>query len=194
MLRKRAQNMIQELADEHDSLAVLPGFKKFFDRLAAKLRLQNIMKVLFTEQIEPVAADAAQQRRGQRPIDRVIDRPGNRQPGHSCTARPALGKTLRVPREKPDRPQRAQLEQRAFDAPVSYGARLRFAANAIRIGSWVSHCLRTLPANANESYRPASGRSCKVKPICSERLNNDLHPKSFHSGSSVQPPPASTPR
>ncbi len=103
--------MIQELADEHNSLAALPCFEQFLDSLVAKLRLQHVVKILLAEKVQPVAADASQQRvqqpSGKRPVCRIIYRPGHRQPRHSCAARPALGKTLRVPRKKAHRPQRA---------------------------------------------------------------------------------------
>src|SRR5208282_410853 len=39
VLRQRPQNMIQELSDKYNPLAVLPRLKQFLDRLAAKLWL-----------------------------------------------------------------------------------------------------------------------------------------------------------
>jgi hypothetical protein len=105
MLRQRPQNMIQELADKHNSLAVLPRFEQFLDSLAAKLRLQHVVKILLAEEVQPVAANASQQRveqsRGERPVYRIIDGPGNRYPRDSRSTPPALRKTLRVPRKKP---------------------------------------------------------------------------------------------
>src|SRR5580704_13571073 len=47
--------------------------------------------------------------------------------------------------------------------------------------------------SAIRNNRPSSGRCCKVKHICAESLNNDSHPKLFHSGPDAKQPSASTP-
>ena len=81
MLRQRPQNMIQKLPDEHNPLAVLHRVEQFLNGLAPKLRLQHVVKILFAQKIQPVAADSSQQRvqqpRRKRPVYRVIDRAGS---------------------------------------------------------------------------------------------------------------------
>ena len=149
MIRRRgaapaAAKCDRELADKHNPLAALRRVEQFLDSLAAKLRLQYIMKIFLAEKVQSVAANASQQRvqqsRGKRPVYRVIDGPGNRYPRDSRSTPPALRKALRIPSKKPHRAHSPQLQQRAFDAPVSRRARRRrIAGRAFRVVSWVRH-------------------------------------------------------
>src|SRR5207244_4254395 len=53
--------VFQELANQDDAFAVANRFDQLLSSLAAQLRLQDIVKVLFAEEVEAIAADAPKQ-------------------------------------------------------------------------------------------------------------------------------------
>src|SRR5438445_9120695 len=121
MMRQGTKYIFQELSNQDDTVAVAKRFDQLFGGLAAQLRFQNVLKVLFAEEIQAVAADSAEQSvqeaRCKRAAREVGERPRQRHGCHARAARPALGKTLRVPSEESDRAHGAELEQGAFRAP-----------------------------------------------------------------------------
>jgi len=94
MIGQRAKNAFKELPDKNDSLTAANRFDQFLDGLAAQLRLQNVEEVFLAEEIQSIAADAAEQgvqkARGKRAVGGVRERPRERHPGHAQAARPAL--------------------------------------------------------------------------------------------------------
>src|SRR5207302_2010407 len=60
MVRQRAKNVFQQLPNQHDLVALTNGRHDLFHCLAAELWLQDVMKILFAEQVQPVAADSPQ--------------------------------------------------------------------------------------------------------------------------------------
>jgi len=112
---KRAQNVFQGLANKHDRLAGSQSLLQFLDGSPPKLRLQNILKVLFAQQIEAIPSDFAQEhmkeasRKG--PTGDISERTEEHHRGHASTALPTLGKTLRVPGEESNLAQGAQFQQ-----------------------------------------------------------------------------------
>ncbi len=79
------------------------------------------MEVLLSQQVQTVAADAAQQcmqdARGQNPVAGVQHRPYQRLEEQAAPARPALCKCMRVPGEIGHRPHRGQVGHAAFNPP-----------------------------------------------------------------------------
>src|SRR5216684_5206891 len=61
MVRQRPKNVFEKLPDQDDALAVAYCFEQVFGGLAAQLRLQDVVKVLFAEKIQAIAADPPQQ-------------------------------------------------------------------------------------------------------------------------------------
>jgi hypothetical protein len=163
--------MVEELSDQDDPLTAANGFDNFFGRFTAKLRPEDVLKILFAQKIEPVLTDAAQQgvqkARGEGAVGGVGKRPRQRHPGHPGATRPALGKALRVPSEKPDRAQRTHFEQRTFDAPVGHLARF-CRASAYRIG-WKSRHARSDDSKAHATR--ISPRSPTLR-CCTFSLND----------------------
>src|SRR5260370_23966612 len=58
VFRKRPQNMLQPLPDENNAFAAANSVNQFFGGFPAELRLQNVVKIFFTKQIEAVPAGA----------------------------------------------------------------------------------------------------------------------------------------
>src|SRR5580700_9803304 len=55
----------------------------------------------------------------------------------------------------------------------------QYVAGRVAVSPFTRFELEAGSAIAIGNSRPLPGRSCKVKQICSESLNNDSHPKSF---------------
>ena len=119
--RQRTHHVVEALADQHDGLAHRERFLQLFHASALELRPQDIVEILFAEKVKAVAADAAEQRvqkpRRKNAVRSVSHRAQKPHQAHASAPGPALGKTLRVPGEIPDRAKSAQLEQTAFHAP-----------------------------------------------------------------------------
>src|SRR5260370_40461315 len=85
-------------------------------------RLQKIFEIFFTEQIETIAGNAAQQHieqaSGACSPQKVSDRTKQRHHSHTGATPPAFGKALRVPGKESDLTKSAELQKRAFDAPI----------------------------------------------------------------------------
>lgn len=147
MLRQRPQNVVQQLPDKYNSFPTLNRPEKLFNSLFAQLRLQYVVKILFPKQIEPVSADASQKRvqepRGKCSVCCISKGPCESHRRHASTARPSFGKALRVPGEESHWAQGAQLEQRAFHAPIRCWPPGSIGGNAHRVVSWISHRYRT---------------------------------------------------
>ena len=62
VLRQRPHDVIQALADEDDLPILGHPFAQLRHAFAAELTLQHVLEVFFAEQIQTVAAHAAQQR------------------------------------------------------------------------------------------------------------------------------------
>lgn len=104
MLRKRAHDVVEALADEHDPFAVRQGALKLFDALRPQPRLQDVFEVLFAEKVKTVLADATQdgmqKPRRDTSVRGVSEGARHRQDAHGAPARPSLEERLGVPREK----------------------------------------------------------------------------------------------
>ncbi len=61
MMRQRPKYVLQKLPDEDDALAAAHRFDQLLGGFAAQLGFHNVVKVLFAQQIQAVAADTAQQ-------------------------------------------------------------------------------------------------------------------------------------
>ena len=153
MVRQWTKDVFQELANQDDAFAVANRFDQLLSSLAAQLRLQDIVKVLFAEEVEAIAADApkqcVQETRGKRATRKISEGPRQRHAGHARAAGPAFRKTLRVPGEKADRAQGAKFEQGAFDAPIGNGAGPGGKQDTPRIGLVWRHSRPT--TNGNQS-------------------------------------------
>src|SRR5258707_15619924 len=122
MVRQRTKNACKELADEDDALAAANGLDQLVGGFAAKLRLQDIVKILYAEEVQGVAADAAKQSvkeaSGKRAAGKTSKSPGQHQTSHARAPGPAFGKTLRVAGEKANRAHGAKFDKGAFHAPI----------------------------------------------------------------------------
>ena len=123
VVRQRAHDVVEQLADEHDALAAAHGFEQLLARVFAQIRLQHVLKIFFAEQIEPVAAHPAQQRvqksRGEGAARGVGKRPRQRH-RRPCRARRAQRseKLCEFQVKNPTGRIAPTCEQRAFDAPI----------------------------------------------------------------------------
>ncbi len=171
-MRQRPHHVVNALAYQNDSLSLPHRLAEFFRSAAAKLRPQNILEILFAEQVQAVAADAAQERvqqtRGKLAPAGVGEGSQQRHRRHARAARPALGKTLRVPGEIADRPKCAQLEQAPFDAPEYELTRVRGKLTPRRIG-WLRHSKNRLVTNEREIRSLATHRYWKRRSFDLDR-------------------------
>ncbi len=89
--------------------------------LGPQLRLEDVLKILFPQQVQPVAANASQQGvqnpGGQNAVSCIEHGPECGLQEKPSPARPALGKGMGVPREVGDRTDGGQVCQAAFHAP-----------------------------------------------------------------------------
>ena len=148
MAGQRTEDMVEELTHQNDALAAANGFQKLFGGFRPKRGLQDVVKILFAQEIKAVLADAAQQRvqrsRGKGAACGVSEGSRQRHERHTGTSSPTLRKTLRVPGEKADRAHRPHFEKRTLDAPIGSTARIlgrRSTAhrNTRRIGQAITH-------------------------------------------------------
>ncbi len=121
IVRKRAHDVVEALADKDDVIVRGHRFLQFFHAGLPEARLQEILKEFLTEQIQAIAADAAQhgvqQSRGEDAVRGVQKWPRDGEHAHGTAPPPALDEGLRVPREEADWPNGRQIEQAAFHAP-----------------------------------------------------------------------------
>ena len=136
------------------------------------MRPQDVLEILFAEQLQAVAANAAQkgveQTSGKLAPAGVGEGSQQRHRRHARAARPALGKTLRVPGEIADRPKCAQLEQAPFDAPEYELARVRGKLTPHRIG-WLRHSKNRLVTDESEIQPLATHRYWKRRSFDLDR-------------------------
>src|SRR5260370_20239841 len=93
-------------------------------------RLKKIFETFFTEQIETIGGNAAQQHieqaSGACSPQKVSDRTKQRHQSHTGATPPAFRKALRVPGKESDLTKSAELQKRAFDTPI-HGRAYRIA-------------------------------------------------------------------
>jgi hypothetical protein len=129
--------VFEKLADKDDAIAAANRFDQFVHGFAAHFGLELVLEILFAEKIEAVAGDAAEdtveQASGKRAAGEIRGRTKHAHGERSGAAHPALEKTLAVPIEEANASQRADFEQRAFDAPIRHAGHTP-GFTAIRIG------------------------------------------------------------
>src|SRR4029077_8822509 len=143
------KNMVEELAYQDQPLAFARGFDEFLGCFGPQRRLQHVVEILFTQQVEAILTDPAQQRvqktRREGAAGGIGKWPRQRHTRHPGPTGPTLRKTLRVPGEKSDRAQGAQFEQRSLHAPISritrgfVCGRDTSRGNTLRIGQAITH-------------------------------------------------------
>ena len=114
MIGERAQDVIEQLADQNDLFPIAQCYQEFLDRFAAQLRLQDIVEVFLAEQIQPVLTNTTQKRvqnsRSEGATHRVGKWPGQRNGRHTQAPCPALREALCIPGEKADEPHGAHFK------------------------------------------------------------------------------------
>src|SRR5450755_3611593 len=88
--------------------------------------LQLILEIFLSQQFQPVPAyspqDSVHHPRGKYSIRCVQNGTQRSHQQYQPASHPALGKCLRVPCKKPDRPHRGQPEKTALDSPIDFRA------------------------------------------------------------------------
>ena len=114
MMGERPKYVLKQLPDQDDARSAANRFDQFLHGLAAQLRLQHVVKILFAKKIEPIAAHASQQRvqkpRSKGAVRGIGEGPQQRHRRHTRAPRPALRKALRVPGEESHRAHRAEFQ------------------------------------------------------------------------------------
>ena len=121
VLRQRAHDVVQALADQNHLAVLVHPFAQLGHTLRPQLRLEDVLEILFPQQVQPVAANASQQGvqnpGGQNAVARIERGPKCGLQEKPSSARPALGKGMGVPGEVGDRTDGGQVGQAAFHAP-----------------------------------------------------------------------------
>src|SRR5258708_40352086 len=114
--------MVEPLGYEQDLLAVGLREPHSVDGFFLQPRLQKIFEIFFTEQIERIAGNAAQQHieqaSGACSPQKVSDRTKQRHQSHTGATPPAFGKALRVQGKESALTKSADLQKRPFDTPI----------------------------------------------------------------------------
>jgi hypothetical protein len=128
VLRQRAHHMLQTLADEHHLPVLRHPLPQTGYAFRPELSFQNILKIFLAEQVQPVAAHAAQQSvqnpRRQHAVGGIKRRAKRRLQEKPSAPRPSLRECVSIPGEIRDRPNRRQRGQAAFHAPEDRPLRL----------------------------------------------------------------------
>jgi hypothetical protein len=97
-----------------------------------------------------------QKPRGESTACRIGKRPGQCHPRHPGAARPALREASRIPGEEAHRPQRTQLHQGSFHAPVAGLSACRGEGRSFRLGNTICHRLYAPGAYQSRSSQGSS--------------------------------------
>ena len=158
MIGERAQDVIEQLADQNDLFPISQCYQEFLDRFAAQLRLQDIVEVFLAEQVQPILADTAKQRvqesGGESAACPIGERPRERHCRHAEPPGPALREALGIPGEKADQPHGAHFEQRAFNAPISHASRPSRPRRVFQFGYGFRHTNNDYRANTRTAAIP----------------------------------------
>ena len=142
MMGQRAKDVFEQLPHQYDAFSFADRCDNFFHGFTAQLRLQNIMEILFAQQIKPIAADASEQHvqksRREGAVRRISKRSSQCHARHSGTSGPALRKALRIPGEKAHGAHCAQFKEESFHSPIG---NLSFSSGGClsRIGNRMWH-------------------------------------------------------
>jgi len=121
MLSQRPHNVIQALADQDDLPILDHPLAQLRQSFRPELALQDVFKVLLPEQIQAVAAHAAQERMqdscGQYPMACIERWPKQGLQEKTPSACPALREGVGIPGEISNWTHRRQMRQTAFYAP-----------------------------------------------------------------------------
>src|ERR1700722_4340281 len=153
MIGERSHDVVESLAYENN---VRTGCDDFFESSnpgVFQSWLEEILKEFLAEEVEPIAAYAAQDRVekacGEHAIGGVEKRARDRKDSHCSASPPAFEKGLCVPGEEADGTDGREIQQAAFDAPVDgfcCGARIDRVALAscrwriVDVGRHVGRC------------------------------------------------------
>ena len=125
MLRQRTHHLLESLADQNDISATFNQllYLRYSTRLQAWLQL--VLEIFLAQQVEAVAADAAQDgvhhARGKFAIGRVQKRAQQRHQKNQTAPPEAFAEGLSVPGKECHWPNHGQVQQAAFNAPVDGG-------------------------------------------------------------------------
>jgi len=127
MIGERAHDVVESLAYQHDIGTGGYDFLELGNPSGFQSWLEEILEEFFAEEVEPVAAYAAQHRVqkacGEHAIRGVEKRARDSEDAHGAAAAPAFKKGLGVPGEEADGADGREIEQAAFYAPVDWFSR-----------------------------------------------------------------------